>query len=76
LRTISLIAGTEMSRQAITKHLRALQEVGIVRGNRVGRDRVWQLRTRRLAEIRRYLEEISAQWDATLARLHAFVEEE
>jgi DNA-binding transcriptional ArsR family regulator len=65
-----------MSRQAVTKHLRALQDVGIVGSDRVGRDRVWELRTRRFAELRCYLDEISAQWDVTLARLRAFVEQE
>jgi DNA-binding transcriptional ArsR family regulator len=75
LTTITLAAGTQISRQAITKHLRALEGAGIVCSKRVGRDRVWELQTRRFAELRGYLDEVSAQWDAALARLHVLVEE-
>jgi hypothetical protein len=32
------------------------------------------LEVQRLAEIRRYLEKISSQWDLRLARLQAFAE--
>jgi DNA-binding transcriptional ArsR family regulator len=64
----------DVSRQAITKHLVALEDAGIVQSSRSGRERVWELRTRRLAEIRRHLEEISGQWDAALERLRALVE--
>jgi DNA-binding transcriptional ArsR family regulator len=63
-----------VSRQAVTKHLLALQRAGLVRSERAGRERIWELRTRRLAEIRRCLDQISSQWDGTLERLRAFVE--
>ena len=69
-----LTAGTDVSRQAITKHLRALEDAGLVQSSRAGRERIWELRTRRLAEIRRHLEQISGQWDQALARLRALVE--
>jgi DNA-binding transcriptional ArsR family regulator len=69
-----LTEGAEVSRQAVTKHLRALEGVGLVRSGRLGRERIWELRTTRLAEIRGYLDEISAQWDDALARLRTFVE--
>jgi DNA-binding transcriptional ArsR family regulator len=69
-----LAAGANVSRQAITKHLHALERAGLARGMRAGRESVWELRTRRLADVERYLDQISRQWDAALDRLRAFVE--
>jgi DNA-binding transcriptional ArsR family regulator len=74
LSTMELTAETNVSRQAIAKHLRALEHAGIVRGERVGRDRIWELQTTRFAELRGYLDEISAQWGDALARLRMLVE--
>ena len=70
-----LTEGAEVSRQAITKHLQALEEAGVVRGNRAGRERVWELRTARLVEVQHCLERISGQWNRALDRLRALVEE-
>jgi DNA-binding transcriptional ArsR family regulator len=61
-------------RQAITKHLRVLSDAGLVRSRRAGRERIWELQTRRLAEVRRYLDAISARWDGALERLRTLVE--
>lgn len=71
-----LTEGSRVSRQAITKHLDALSEAGILRSERAGRERIWQLQPRRLAEVRRYLDQISEQWDQALGRLRALVEQE
>jgi DNA-binding transcriptional ArsR family regulator len=74
LSIVRLTEDAQVSRQAITKHLRALEEAGLVRSGRAGRERIWKLETRRLHEARRYLDQISGQWDAALERLRAFVE--
>jgi DNA-binding transcriptional ArsR family regulator len=74
LSIVRLTEGAEVSRQAITKHLVALEEAGLVRSDRSGRERIWELRTRRLTEIRRCLDRISDQWDAAIGRLRDFVE--
>ncbi len=74
LETVKLQHGIPVSRQAITKHLRMLEVAGVVRSQRVGRDRRWQIKTRPLSEVQRYLEQISEQWDATPERLRRFVE--
>lgn len=71
-----LSEGAGVTRQAITKHLRTLADAGLVRGTRSGRERIWELETRRLERARRCLDQISGQWDAAIARLRAFVEEE
>jgi DNA-binding transcriptional ArsR family regulator len=75
LSIVRLRAGTPVTRQAITKHLHALADAGLVRGSRRGRERIWRLESRRLDEARRCLDRISQQWDDALGRLKAFVEE-
>lgn len=65
-----------VTRQAITKHLHALADAGLAQASRRGRERIWELEPRRLDRARRCLDQISAQWDAALSRLKAFVEEE
>jgi len=75
LPTIRLKQGT-LSRQAVTKHLRVLEDVGLVRSDRVGRDRQWQIDAEQVAELRKYLEQISARWDVTLERLRSYVEDD
>jgi DNA-binding transcriptional ArsR family regulator len=69
-----LADGFDISRQAITKHLRVMEDAGLVRSMWQGRESVWQLEQKRLAAARRHLQTISSQWDQTLARLKAFVE--
>lgn len=64
-----------VSRQAITKHLDVLAKAGLVRGNRRGREHIWALEPKRLADARVVLEQISQHWDDALDRLKAFVEE-
>ena len=74
LSIVQLADTAAVSRQAVTKHLHALEQAGLARSSRVGRQRIWELQTKRLAEARRYLDQISQDWDAALARLKAFVE--
>jgi DNA-binding transcriptional ArsR family regulator len=73
--TTRLTRGTKVTRQAVTKHLEVMREVGLVRNTRRGRERIWQLEQRRLKEARHCLELIWKQWDDALGRLQKFVEE-
>lgn len=70
-----LTAGSKVTRQAITKHLRVMEGSGLVHSTRHGRESVWQLDRRRIEDARRYLDLISRQWDAALLRLRNFVED-
>ena len=72
---VSLTAGTNVTRQGITKHLRVMKEAGLVRDTRRGRESVWQLDQQRLEDARRYLDLISKQWDDALGRLREHVED-
>jgi DNA-binding transcriptional ArsR family regulator len=71
---VRLTDGERVTRQAVTKHLYALAEAGLVRSTREGRERIWEIDPRRLSAATRFLEQISKQWDATIERLRAFVE--
>ena len=70
-----LTAGSKLTRQAITKHLRVLERVGMVRCQREGRESRFAFDPRPVMEMREYLEKVSAEWDAALGRLKAFVED-
>jgi DNA-binding transcriptional ArsR family regulator len=70
-----LTAGLSVTRQATTKHLRVMERAGLVSGKRHGRESVYRLDRRPLQEARRYLDQISKQWDDALGRLREFVGE-
>lgn len=70
-----LTAGSRLTRQAITKHLRVLERVGIVYGVRRGRESLFALNPEPVDELKKYLDGVSEQWDQALARLKSFVEQ-
>jgi len=69
-----LADGFPVTRQAITKHLRVLERAGVVRSVAEGRELVWHVEQRRLAQAKRDLDAIGRQWEGTLQRLKKFVE--
>ncbi len=69
-----LTAGSRLTRQAITKHLRVLEGVGIVHSVRAGRESLFKFDPEPMDELRAYLDSVSAEWDQALGRLKAFVE--
>jgi len=71
----ALSEGAGVTRQAIVKHLRVLEDAGLVSAEKRGREVVYSLETRRLAEAREFLSGISAGWDRALERLRRLVEE-
>jgi DNA-binding transcriptional ArsR family regulator len=70
-----LTAGTKLSRQAVSKHLRVLEDAGMVRSMRAGRESLFELEPKPIDEARKYLDSVSRQWDDALARLKSFVED-
>jgi DNA-binding transcriptional ArsR family regulator len=70
-----LTVGSRMTRQAITKHLRVLETVGIVHGIRTGRENLFEFDPKPIEEIRDYLNFVSEKWDEALVRLKSFIEE-
>jgi len=69
-----LTANTEITRQAVTKHLQVLADAGVVRDMKAGRERLWQLDPEQIEAAKRTLEVIGRQWETALGRLKAFVE--
>lgn len=69
-----LTTGTDITRQAVTKHLVVLAEAGLVHDIKVGRERLWEFEPTQLDEAQRLLANISKQWDEALERLRNMVE--
>jgi DNA-binding transcriptional ArsR family regulator len=73
--SISVLAENfQATRQGVTKHLQVLAAAGIIDGERRGREHVWTINPRRLAEARRHVDVIARGWDDALLRLKAHVE--
>lgn len=70
-----LTKGSKLTRQAITKHLRVLESVGIVHSVHAGRESIFEFDPTRIDEMREYLDFVSGQWDRALARLKSFIED-
>lgn len=71
------IAGAfSVSRPAISKHLRQLRRARLVVEHRSGRHRVYQLNAEPLKAVDSWIETYRTFWQANLASLKAFVEEE
>lgn len=71
-----LTAGSAITRQAVTKHLRVLEAAGLARCARSGRETLWQLDRRPFVTARNHLDLIARQWDSAMERLRLFVEED
>ena len=69
-----LTTNTDLTRQAVTKHLQVLADAGLVKDLRIGRERLWQFDPTQVEEARRSLEVIGAQWETALGKLKGFVE--
>lgn len=65
---------TEMTRQGITKHLRVLENVGLVKNSRVGRESFFKLEIAPLENVKETLNLFETQWEQTLNRFKHFVE--
>jgi len=69
-----LTAGTKLTRQAVTKHLKVLAQAKVVRSVRVGRESLYALAPQPIEDVRDYLDEVSRHWADALSRLKAHVE--
>lgn len=71
----ALSADAGITRQAVTKHLRVLEDAGLVASERKGRENRYAFRPQRVAEMRDCLNVVAARWENALARLKTFVED-
>jgi DNA-binding transcriptional ArsR family regulator len=63
-----------ISRQAVSKHLAALADAGLVASLRNGRETHYRPTPEPLAEVAAWMSEVGALWDARLAALAHLVE--
>ncbi|WP_417803285.1 ArsR/SmtB family transcription factor [Thalassospira lucentensis] len=76
-RSISTLSDdADMTRQAVTKHLRVLEAAGLVQNHRVGRESQYAFCAEQLEQARAYLDQVSNRWESALMRLKTFVEGE
>ena len=69
-RSAGAIAGHfQMSRPAVSQHLRVLLDAGLVAEERRGRERRYRLVPERLAPVREWLAQYERFWDDHLKRL-------
>ena len=71
----TLTEGTNVTRQAITKHLTVLENVGLVTKSKDGRESLYLLEPEPLKSLQEYLDVIATQWDGALHRLKSLIEE-
>ena len=71
----TLTEGTNVTRQAITKHLTVLENVGLVAKSKDGRESLYLLEPEPLKSLQEYLDVIATQWDGALHRLKSLIEE-
>ena len=64
-----LAARLPMSRQAVAKHLAALERAGLVEPRRAGRETRYRLTPEPLDDAMAWMAEVGAAWDARLRRL-------
>jgi DNA-binding transcriptional ArsR family regulator len=72
---VELARDAEISRQALTKHLRILEGAGLVRSDRIGREVRFRIEREAMMQAQKFLATVSAQWDDALQRLAKHVEE-
>ena len=65
-----------VTRQALVKHLGALETAGMVAKERHGREVHYHLESAPLGEATAWLTTLSARWEQRLLRLKRYVEEE
>jgi DNA-binding transcriptional ArsR family regulator len=62
-----------ITRQAVSKHLNALADAGLVATERHGRAVVYRVQAEPLAEAVRWMTQVGADWDARLSALRSHV---
>jgi DNA-binding transcriptional ArsR family regulator len=63
-----------ISRQAVSKHLAVFARVGLVQGEKSGREMRYRLNIERLDQATRSLGELAAAWDRRLLRIKKIAE--
>lgn len=71
-----IATGFDVSRPAISKHLRLLREADLVRETKRGKSRYYRLNAEPLREVDDWLEEYRSMWSTQLRNLKRYLENE
>ncbi len=63
-----------ITRQAVTRHLRVLEDAKLIEARKRGREVLFVARPARLSQAKGWLDDVARQWDGTLARFQDHVE--
>jgi DNA-binding transcriptional ArsR family regulator len=69
-----LAADLPVTRQAVSKHLSALRDAGLVESRRQGRETLYRVNAEPLDAAAAWIVRVGGEWDARLTRLRALVE--
>jgi DNA-binding transcriptional ArsR family regulator len=72
--TTALAEHLPVTRQAVAKHLAVLHRVGLVAGQRRGREVRYAVRPERLDDAAKAMARVAAQWERRLARIKRLAE--
>jgi ArsR family transcriptional regulator, cadmium/lead-responsive transcriptional repressor len=62
------------SRQAVSKHLVVLEQVGLIKRRKLGREVLYEIQNDRLGQASRAMTDLAAQWDQRLVRIKRIAE--
>lgn len=65
-----------ISRTAVVKHLKVLEEVKLISAQKSGREKIYTLHAERLKEIEDWLQYFELFWDNKLAQLQRIVDQD
>src|SRR5687767_2358675 len=71
-----LLGALPMSQPAVSKHLRILREAGLVRARRQGRLSIYEIRARKLRQVRDWVAHFERYWDEKLDALDGYLDEQ
>lgn len=72
----ALSEGMDVTRQAVSKHLKTLADAKLVSVEKSGRETLYRMEPPRLVEAAAFMAQVGAKWDEALERLRSKVEEE
>ncbi len=64
----------DVSRQAISLHIRILVECGLIEIKKQGRERICEARLQKLAEVQRFIQQYEVFWNNKLDALGEFLD--
>ncbi|MBV9278862.1 MAG: helix-turn-helix transcriptional regulator [Chloroflexi bacterium] len=71
----AIVNGLSMSQPQVSKHLRVLSEVGLVRSRAEGRRRLYRLEPTRLQPLQEWLAKYERAWNDRLDRMDDYLKE-